>query len=333
MKINLPVKIIIAIILIIIIACALIFIFYPEDKEIVLSGTIESTEINIISEVTGKITEMIVSEGEYLEEGDILCRIDSEIQELVVQRQQAVVNIRKARLDNLVEGSRLEEIVAAEAAYNVAKNDYEYWKDREWRMENLYNAGNISETDFLDIKHRLDTSEQAMVQALSKLELLKQGSDTQVILGARSELKAEEIMLERANLELAKYSIKTPVSGTCLYLTAEKGDIVNPGKIIGVVSDLEEIWINVYLSEKYLGNVSLGEKIRLVPYFYKDKEFSGEIIYIASKAEYTPRNIQTNEARENTVFKIKIRIDDERSFLKPGMTADVYIPFNTEVGL
>jgi HlyD family secretion protein len=328
MKKHIPKGLRIVVIAVIAVCSTLAFLLWPDETELILSGTVESTEINIISEVTGKIEQMSIEEGGYLEAGDILCRIDSDIQELAVQRQEALVNIRKVNLENLVEGSRFEEITAAEAAYNSAKSDYEYWKDREWRMESLYNAGNISETDFLDIKHRLDTAEQTMVQALSKWELLKQGSDSQVIQGASEELKAEQTSLEQVKIQLEKYDIKTPVSGTCLYLTMNRGDMVNPGTIIGVVSDLNELWMNVYIPEKYLGEVSLGEKIKLVPYFYKDKEFTGEIVYISSKAEYTPRNIQTNEARENTVFKIKIRIEDSEAFLKPGMTADVYIPFN-----
>jgi HlyD family secretion protein len=330
MRKHVPRGIIISSSIVVIAGLSIFFILQSGNDKLVLSGTVESTEISVISEVTGKITDMRILEGDLLEQGDIVCKVDSDTQKLAVERQEALVDIRQARLDNLIEGSRLEEIVSAEAAYNAAKSDYEYWKDREWRMRSLFNAGNISETDFLDIKHNLDTAEQAMVQALSRWELLKQGADTQEILGARSELQAEEVSLAQSRLQLEKYSIKTPISGTCLYLTVDKGDIVNPGTVAGVVSNLKDLWINVYIPEKYLGEVYLGEKIKLVPYFYKDREFTGEIVYISSKAEYTPKNIQTNEARENTVFKVKVRIEDTGTFLKPGMTADVLIPFRTK---
>lgn len=347
-------------------------------KELVLSGTIESTQIDISSEVAGKIIKLEKDEGVPVKKGDVLAVVDSSIYEYNLKQQEAVVKMKQARLDELKSGSRPEQISQAEAAVKAskakldelnagsrpeqikqaeaavsnAKVNYDFALDKYNNFNALYEAKAVSENDLKDSKFKVDSaklqleSAQAQLEDLksgataqavkaaqanyeqnvSQLELVKNGSTTQAIQIAEADLEQSKAALEQVRLNLEKYQIKSSIDGTYIYRNAEIGDIISTGSSIAAISDLNNLWVKVYIPQKNLQSVALNQEISLKSNALPGKTIKGKITFIAGEAEFTPKNTQTQESKENTVFKLKINILDNVDALRPGMTVDAIIP-------
>lgn len=343
----------------IIVVIALITILFSacsQQKNILLSGTIESTQYDVNAEAGGKVIKMNKDEGEMVKQGDVLAEIDSSQQELVVKQYEAAVRLKQAKLDELKAGTRTEQVRQAEAsvataneAVSIAKTgletaqiNYDYLLDKYKNVKSLYESGSAAENDLKDARFKADTAEQQLLTAQkqlnsarsqlqaaqAQLNLLEEGAAGQAIEAAEADLEQSGVLLEQAKLTLSKCQVKSPVSGTYLFKNADVGDMVNAGTSVATISDLTDLWVNMYIPQAYLSLVNVNQEINLKAPALSGKTIKGKIIFIASEAEFTPKNAETNEAKENTVFKLKIKIMDNIDKLKPGMTVEAVIPYS-----
>ncbi|HAN10014.1 MAG TPA: hypothetical protein DCP90_05290 [Clostridiales bacterium] len=347
------------------------------EKKFNISGTIETVQIDINSEVQGKITKVLKEEGDSVQEGEIVAIVDSENQKLLVksaeenvklkelklldikagtrkeQIKQAEAQVKAARtkLDELKHGTRQEEINKAQIAVNTAKISYDYLSEKYEEAKKLHETNAISNDELAEIKYKFDTSlgnynsaiaslellkngptketikvaDAGVEQAVANLELLKSGSTVEAIKMVEAELESSKILLEQAKLVLSRYEIKSQVRGTLVQKNLEIGDIVNMGTNIGTVSDLSNMFITTYVTQRNLGLVKVNDEVTLKSNLNPKQIIKGKITYISSEAEYTPKNTETSEAKENTVFKIKVEVLDNIEKLRPGMTLDVIL--------
>lgn len=319
-----------------------------------LSGTVESTQIDACAEVPGKIIRLAKEEGDAVRQGDVIAELDGRLQELAVKQQEAVVKLKQARLDELKAGTRPQQVEQAEAAVqaaglavknaglgvDTAQTTYDYLLKKYNDVKALYESNSASESDAADAKYKADTAgqqldaakkqlESARVQlqsANAQLELLEKGSTTQAIEAAQADLEQSQAALEQAKLTLEKYTVKSPIDGTLIMRNAEPGELVNTGTGLGTVSDLGDLWMSVYVQQKYLNRLALNQELSLRVKALDSGIVKGRVTFLSSEAEFTPKNVETDESRENTVFKVKIKILERVGELRPGMTADALIP-------
>jgi multidrug resistance efflux pump len=141
-------------------------------------------------------------------------------------------------------------------------------------------------------------------------------------------------VLAELDVELLDHQIRTaPDLATQLHLERQRdgwvvrtlfepGEQVAPGAPVAVVADWRELTLKVYLSEDRFGRVALGQPASITVDAYPGEVFSGQVTFIASEAEFTPRNVQTREDRVKSVYPIKLRVPNGDLRLKPGMFAD-----------
>jgi len=325
-----------------------------KSSNLVFSGTVQSTLIDVNSEVLGKLIELEKEEGEEVKKRDIIAIVDSSTQEQIVKQYEAVVKSKQARLDDLKTGSRTEQIDQADAsvgtsmtAVNSAKNsvdnaqiNYDYWLDKYNKEKFLKEFNASTDANVQDLRYKVDTANQQLriaqdqynstqfqlKSAQSMLELLKNGNTLQTIKAAEGDLEQSLAMLEQANLLLSKFKIRSPIDGVFIQKNVDIDDVINLGTSIGTVSDVSELWLKIYLPQKYINLVKLNDEIDLKTSSLPNKVIKGKIVYISNEAEYTPKNTETNESKENTVFEIKIKLLDNLYNIKPGMTMDAIIP-------
>lgn len=323
-----------------------------KQNELTLSGTIESTRIDANAEVSGKVIKIEKDEGAKVNKGDVLAVIDSTIQELAVKQQEAAVKLKQAKLDELKAGTRSEQVKQSEAAVETSKTsinsaktsvdnsqiNYNYWVEKYNKVKSLRESNVSSESELTDAQYKVDTAYQQLLTAQkqlsttqsqlqysqAQLELLKNGSTDQTIKAAQAELDQSTAALEQAKVVLTKYQVKSAIDGIYLMKNVSLGDIVNTGTSIGTISDLTDLWVYMYIPQRNLDLVKLEQNVDLVT--AKGDKLNGKVKYISSEAEFTPKNTQTSDEKENTVFKIKIQIIDKNLLLKPGMTVDANFP-------
>ena len=321
---------------------------------LVLSGTIESTQYEVISEVAGKVIKIEKEEGSTIQTGDTLAYIDAALQELVVKQQEAVINLKQAKLEELKAGTRSEQIRQAEAGVDAAKSavnaaetsvesaqiNYDYWLEKYDRAKTLHSSNAVSDDNLNDTKYKVDSANQQLVtvqkqlnsthaqlqSAQSQLDLLRSGATGQAIKAAEAELTMSEAALQQSQLVLGKHQVKSPVNGTLISKNINLGDMVNTGTSLGTISDLTDLWVRVYIPQRNINIVKLNQEIELTTVSLPNKSIKGQIVFIADEAEFTPKNTETSEAKENTVFKLKIKIMDNIESLRPGMTINATIP-------
>ena len=208
-----------------------------------------------------------------------------------VSRGERLALLESAELRSIVEQGRAA-VRNAEAEYEKARKDHD-------RYLALSQDGAVS-------TQQLDTATKA--------------HDV-----ARSQLDQTRAALRTAEVRLNDLTADAPVSGTVLSRNVEAGETVAAGVAVYTIGDLEHPWVKVYVNETKLGLVKLGQKAQVFVDTFPGKAYDGRITYIASEAEFTPKNVQTQEERVKLVFGVKVSVTNVNDELKPGMPADVKI--------
>jgi multidrug resistance efflux pump len=171
-------------------------------------------------------------------------------------------------------------------------------------------------------------AEARLEQAQAALDLLKAGARQQEIALLEANVAQAEALFNNAQAaldaleaQLARLKLAAPVGGIILERTVHLGELASPGAPLLTIADLDEVTLTVYVPEADLGQVSLGQEVEVTVDAYRDV-FAGTVSHIASQAEFTPKNVQTQEERVYMVFAVKIRLENADHRLKPGMPAD-----------
>jgi HlyD family secretion protein len=152
------------------------------------------------------------------------------------------------------------------------------------------------------------------------------------LLRKEQELVARKAVIEQSRAQagisesqLSDTTVFTPIDGVVLVKSAEVGEVLGAGTTIVTIGDLEHPWLRGYINETDLGRVKLGQKVKLTTDSFAGKAYWGTISYIASEAEFTPKQIQTKEERVKLVYRIKILVDNTSHELKNNMPVDAEI--------
>lgn len=268
-----------------------------------------------------------------------------------IKQAFAAMEKAKALLDQLLAGSRPQEIAAAEAGVENTRSDAENLEVEYSRQEKLVKDGVSSQEQYDKARTSLAMAKARLKDAEEKLKLVREGPRKEEIEQARQNLqeasehyalvkegpRKETIAQARAQLEQAKASLKlvetqlsytmltSPLSGVVLSKNIEPGEYVAPGTPVVTAADLQDIWLRAYINETDLGRVKLGQKSRVTTDTYPGRIYDGKISFIASQAEFTPKNVQTEKERVKLVYRVKITLSNAKMELKPGMPADAEI--------
>jgi len=377
------------------------------------SGTIEAEEVVIASEFGGRVAEIQADEGDEVEAGQVLIRLDGDLVEAQMGEAEALVASARANLARVEAGPRPGEIATAEALLEqaIAARDgaQRGWQDTVALRDNPQelNAQIDEARTQVELAERGVSQAQAQVRTLeiqrdahagagdddskTRYEALDQqvkaaqvavGIAEEQLAGARTHLEnlmgmrnnpiplnttvnqakaryedavaavqvaqasldallamptAEEVAVAQAQVgqaeaasgmlqvQLEKMTLYSPLSGLVSNRAIHVGETASPGATLMTVASLDEVKLTVYIPENRYGRIQLGQSVSVEVDSFPGKVYLGEVMYISSQAEFTPRNVQTKEERVNTVFAVKILIPNPEHDLKPGMPADATI--------
>jgi len=296
-----------------------------DDSTMKLSGNVEVTECNIGFKVSGKIVTLNVDEGARVKKDDLLAELSSGDIKALVDQNRASLEEAQVKLQELKTGSRRQEIGKARAdAASIEAELVRARKDFE-RAETLYTNGAISASRFDAAKSAYNTRLGQLASARQQQSLVEEGPRKEDIKAAELRVKQLAALVTNTEEKLADTRLSAPISGVVFRKNVELGEIVQPGAAVFVVGDLDRPWVKVYVKEDRLGLVKLGQKARITVDTYKDKVYDGTVTFISSDAEFTPKNVQTEEERVKLVFGVKVTVENKNQELKPGMPADVRI--------
>ncbi|KLU65115.1 multidrug resistance protein MdtN [Desulfosporosinus acididurans] len=308
----------------------------PQDQD-TFSGTIEGTEIPVQPELGGKIVELKVQEGQMVKKGDVIAKLDDSQAKISLETAESQQTQAQAKLNDLLGGTRAEELRRLESVLAQAKDNAAALAPSLQLEENnlandqkLYQNGAISKQDLDTQQNKYDTikaqyeAAQANVNAAqASLDQAQAGYTQPTIQAQKAAVDMAAQSVAAAELNLSKFMITSPIDGQVLYKQVELGQVVNAGSTLITILDPNDLWIKIYVPEAKLNKVKVGSAASISVDSYSNKTFKGQIQYISTQAEFTPKDVQTKEERTTTVYAVKISITQGQDQLKAGMPADV----------
>jgi HlyD family secretion protein len=406
------------------------------------SGFIEAEEVAISSEVGGRIEAITADEGDEVQEGQVLIRLDTAMLEAQIRQAEAAVEAARAALAQVEAGVREEEIRKAEAAlaqaivardgaeqawedaqairdnpqelnaridaaraqlavaehqvqqtiavkdaaeegkvqlkrahdmlskgisveiplpdggtmkkrvtfseeqldeawaqYGLAANEWwEAWvalnsatAARDGAQQNLENLLAMREKPLtMDAQvdaaqAQYEAAEAAVEVAQAGLDALRAGAAAEQVAVAQAKVRQAEAALRTLQVQLEKMTLKAPRDGLVVERLVHVGEMATPGAPLLKIADLDQVELTIYIPETEVGRVGVGQRVEVTVDSYPERTFAGQVVFIASQAEFTPKNVQTKEERVNMVFAVKAQIPNPDHALKPGMPADAVI--------
>ena len=293
-------------------------------KPILVSGTVESIEADLGFQQAGRLASVTVREGAVVTPGTVLASLDQA--ELTAQREAAAAEVggAKALLAEYVAGSRQEEIARARASLSVAINRRDAARRDRDRLADLAQRAVISKQDFDHQETALEVAEGEVSKAQEDLQLLLSGTRPERIQQQRAALGQATASLERIQALIAQSVVTAPFAGTVTVRHREPGEAVAPGDAVLTLQDLSDRWVRVYVPGDEVGRLHLNQCASIAADAFADRHYAGKVSYIASVAEFTPRNVQATKDRVRLVYEVRVRISGDTAVdLKPGLPADV----------
>jgi HlyD family secretion protein len=300
----------------------------PRGKagELTASGTVEATESQLGFQVPGRIEVIAAVEGERVAAGTELARLDRT--EAEARRSQAAAQAAAARslLDELEGGSRSEEVAQGRAARDAALQRLDDARRDLDRTKKLLEGGAVSQEAFDKASLAASIAESQLSQTRDQLRLLEIGPRKERIEAQRAQVAQAEAAIQVIDATLVNMTIRAPFDGIVTVRHREPGEIVPAGSAVLTLMNPDSRWVRIYVSETRIGAVRLGQKAQIRTDTDPGKRYGGEVVFIASEAEFTPKTVQTSEERVKLVYAVKVGItDDSGHDLKPGMPADVVL--------
>ena len=251
------------------------------------NGRIEATEYDIATKRAGRVAEVLVREGDMVEAGQTLAGMDTE--NLEAQLREAEAQLREAR-----EGKNYAEAIVAqresELVYATA--------DLERTLE-LAKKGHIS-------REQVDQHRTAKLTGEAALKAAR----VQVV-QAEAAIDAALARIERLKFEIDDSALKSPIPGRVLYRLAEPGEVLGAGGKVLTVIDLTDVYMTIFLPTSKVGRVRLGSDARIKIDAVPEYTIPAKVSFIAARAQFTPKQVETRTEREKLMFRIKITIDPE----------------------
>ena len=294
-------------------------------NKIEASGNVEATNVTVSAKVTGQVTKLLFNEGERVKQGDTLMTIDHDLLTFQLQQAEAGAEASKAQLALLIEGARKEDIKQAEDAVTQAKANFDLVSENMERNKRLFTAKSITQQQYDDVSAKYDIAKAQLNSAQENLKKLRNFARPDEIKQARANYNRQVAAVNLLKKNISDSYVTAPISGFIVKKFVEAGESVTPMSSLVMLSNLSYVDLVIYVSEKDLGKVKLGQEASVSVDSYKNKTYKGKVIYISPTAEFTPKNIQTQDERTKLVYAVKIHIHNPDFDLKDGMPADAVI--------
>ncbi len=292
------------------------------SDNLLVSGNIEAHE-SVVSfkAVQSRVVELPFDEGQWVKAGTLLARLDDSD-----YRQQVAINEAALHVQEQELASAMQKLEAARATVTNDNADLAQKKVDYVRNQKLWNEKIIS----ADQRDLSDTAQKQSNAGMQR-DLAMARSAQQDIEVAKANIKNASENLQLAKIMLGYTTLRAPFSGVILTRQTELGEVMQPGTPVVTLADLDHVWLRAYVAETDLGRIRWGQAATVHTDTYPDRAYPGQISFISSEAEFTPKSVETHKERVTLVYRIKIDVQNPRHELKPGMPADATIHLGAPV--
>ena len=293
-----------------------------------LFGNVDIREVELGFRVPGRITDVLVDEGDVVTKGLRLAVIDSEPYRQAVALAEARVQLAQANLAKFEKGSRPQEVQQAQARVEEAEAAYRNAQREFDRQLGMIKTGSTSETARDAAQARRDQTAAGLAAQREALALASEGFRSEEVNASRAEFAAAVAQRSQAETQLADTELFSPSDGVVLSRIREAGSIVPMGAPVYSVSLRDPVYVRAYVAEPDLGKFAPGASVEVETDSSK-RRYHGQVGYVAPRAEFTPKSVETTDLRTDLVYRLRIVVDDADDGLRQGMPVTVTVPTQT----
>jgi len=297
------------------------------DTRISVSGVIEAVKTDIQAQAQGEIEKIPVKEGQKVAKGDLLCTINADKLHIQLDQIRAGIEGAKARRQLARIGTKKELVAVAQSQVEIAKKQLEIAAVDQERFARLFAEGAVSQTQKEKADLALKTAQEQARGAKENYDMEVRGHEKEEIDMTQADLEGLQAQEQFLLRQLQDTEVKSPVAGIIEVRNVEPGELAVPGTVLFSLIDLTQTYVKAYIPEKYLGRLKLGGAVEVTCDSYPGRIFKGTVDFVASEAEFAPKNVQTTEERLKLVYMVKSYLPNEAGELKPGMPVDVAVTF------
>ncbi|QXW27428.1 HlyD family efflux transporter periplasmic adaptor subunit [Acinetobacter johnsonii] len=298
------------------------------DQALTLFGNVDIRQVSLAFEQSGRIQQMNAQEGDHIQKGDVLAKLNTDALNIQLQQAEAQLKVQQQTVIEQDAGTRPEQLAQAEAQLASAKAQFDKAEKDLKRLQVLFHdtAGQAISKQELDYAQSNQATAAASVkEKTANLALLKNGARSEDREAAKAQFDAS-----KANLDLIRYQIQqsvltAPVNAVVRARLQEAGDMTTAQKPVYTLALTNPKWVRVYAIEKNLSAIQMGAAAQVIRDSQPNQPIDGKIGYISSVAEFTPKTVQTEDIRTTLVYEVRVHVNDPQDALKMGQPVTVKI--------
>lgn len=297
-----------------------------DNNHLVLDGNVDIRQISLAFDGSGRVLQLHAEEGDRVKAGQVLAVLDTRTLALEAAQAQAQIDVQQQNLLRLQHGSRPQELAqarsrlaAAQASAAKAAQDLARLEDIAARTQ----GHGVSPQDLDSARTNARVMRAQADEQQQSLQLTELGPREEEIAGAQAQLKASQAQLAILNHEINLGQLIAPADAVVRSRLLEPGDMATPQRPVFTLALTQPKWVRVYVSEEQLALVKPGQAATVTTDTHPDSAVHGTVGYISSAAEFTPKNVQTEELRTSLVYEVRVIVQDGSDLLRLGQPATV----------
>jgi len=288
-----------------------------------LYGNVDIRQVDLSFEAAGRVIAMPKHEGDRVSQGDTVAELDPATYQSASALAEARRDAAKAQLDELLAGTRPEDIDQARANFAAAQASLADAQVTFARQKDLAARNVASQQQLDDARMALDSASAKLAQTHAAMTEAINGPRIQDIDAARANLRAAEATLDLSRIELAHTKLIAPSAGTVMTRVIEPGTVVLPGAAVYSIAIDGEVWVRAFAPEPLLARLVPDAAVTLST--DAGKTYRGRIGYVSPAAEFTPKTVETPELRTQLVYRLRVRVENPDDAIRQGMPVTLHL--------
>lgn len=302
------------------------------DQPAQFHGNVDIRDVTLAFRVNGRVDEVLKQEGDHVKKGEVIARLDPAPYKLAVAQAKKAVEVAKANLKLMEAGARREDIAQARALLKERKAARIRAEDNLKRIEPLVDAGAATNQDLVAAKSGAEQARAAVSAAQAVVAKTERGPRVVELAVAQAQVEQAESAVDSAELNLKDTELLASSDGVVVTRAIEPGAIVGPGSPVLVVAVTDPVWIRAYANEAQLAAIAPGTAVSVYTDARPGEPYVGQVGYVASQAEFTPKNVETEELRTSLVYRFRVIVTKHDEGLRQGMPVTIRLGVSPDPG-
>lgn len=291
----------------------------PAGEVLTLYGNVDIRQVELAFRVGGRIDALLVDEGDAVEAGQVLARLDPKPLQDALHGAEAQLAMQQAELDKMHLGYRPEDVEQARAALSGQEAGLVHARQSLDRVSRLYAQRAVAKKELDSVRAAYTEAVARVDAAREQLRLMRSGYREEDIARQLAAVQAAQATVAEAETRVTDTTLYAPQRGIVLTRVRELGAVVQGGQSVVTLSLTHPVWVRAFVTQPNLGHIRPGQPVLLTVDATPGVEYRGTVGFISPRAEFTPKTVETKEIRNDLVFRFRVLVEQGSEVMRQGM--------------